>query len=69
MVKIIRRASYILCTFILLFSAVNAHGDLFVRSASYISSQNGVMVVCVHVKPQNPSSVAIVWQKRSSYVA
>ena len=67
MVKIIRRASCILCTFILLFSAIHAHayGDLFVRSASYISSKNGVMAVCLHVKPQSSSSVAIVWRKET----
>ena len=35
----------ILCMFILLFSAINAHGDLFVRStsASYIQSKDCVM--------------------------
>ena len=32
MVKIIRRVTYILCTFILLFGTVNVCGDLFVRS-------------------------------------
>ena len=66
--NIFRHASYILCMFILLFSAVNAHGDLFVRSASYISSKNRVMAVCLHVKPRSPSSVAIVRHKETGFI-
>ena len=68
MVKIIRHASYILCTFTLLFSAVNAHRDLFVRSASYISSKDRMMAVCLHVKPRSPSSVGIVRQKEMGFI-
>ena len=30
--------------FIALFRTVNAHGDLFVRSANYISCENHIMV-------------------------
>ena len=37
-------------SFILLFGTVNAHGNLSVRSANYISSENRVMVVCLHVQ-------------------
>ena len=51
-------------TFILLVSTVNAHSDLFVRSASYISRKDCVMAVCFHIKPQRPSSVAIVQQQK-----
>ena len=65
MMKIIRRASYILYTFTLLFSTVNVHGNLFVRSASDMSSKDCVMAVYLHVKLQSPSSVAIVWQKET----
>ena len=50
--------------FILLFSAVNVHGDLFVRSANYTSRKDCVMVVCFHIKLQRPSSVAIVRQRK-----
>ena len=57
--KIITRSSYILCTFILLFSIVHADGDIFVRSASYTSSKNRVMVVCFHMKLRSPSSASI----------
>ena len=66
--KIIRRSSYILYTFTLLFITVNAHGDLFVRTASNISSKDCVMVLYLHVKLQGPSSVAIVWQKEMVYI-
>ena len=59
---------YILCMFILLFSAVNPHGNLFVRYPSYISSKDRVIVVCPHVKPQR-ASVAIVWQKETGFIA
>ena len=45
--------------FILLFSAVNAHGDLLVRFVSYISSKDHVMVVCLNIKPQSISSITI----------
>ena len=54
--------------FILLFSVVNPHGNLFVRYPSYISSKDCVMVVCLHVKLQR-ASVAIVWQKETGFIA
>ena len=54
--------------FILLFSAINAHGDLFVTSASYISSKNRVMAVSLHMKPQSRSSVVIIRQKETAFI-
>ena len=63
--KIIRHVLYLLCVFILLLSTVNAHGDLFVRSTSYISNKDHVMAVCLHVKLQSPSSVVIIQQKEA----
>ena len=63
--KTIRQVAYILCTFILFSSAVNAHGDSFVRSANYILSEDRVMAVCLHVKLQSPSSVVDCPAKRN----
>ena len=48
--QFLQARSHLLCTFISLFSIVNAHDDLFVRSSSYISSTNREMAVCLHVK-------------------
>ena len=59
---------YLLCTYILLFSTVNAYGDSFVRSVSYISSKNRLMMVCLHVKPRSSSSVTIVQQKGKGFI-